>query len=48
MNFKFKLLMLILSAYVIVNSNAQTPLVYEVENYGASCEKPLLPDPGEL
>src|SRR4030042_3421833 len=48
MNYKLRLLTLILSAYVVVNSNAQTPLVYEVKNSGDSCEKPPLPDPGEL
>ena len=48
MNFKSELVTLLLSVLVVVKSNAQPPLVYEVENSGASCEKPMLPDPGDL
>ncbi len=48
MNFKLKLLTLIFSAFVVVNSYAQLPFVYDVENSGASCEKPPLPEPAEL
>jgi hypothetical protein len=48
MNLKSELLTLLFSACVVIGSNAQVPLVYEVENSGASCDKPLLPDPSQL
>ena len=48
MNFKSELVTLLLSATAVVNAYAQTPFFYDVENTGASCEKPQLPDPGDL
>ena len=48
MKCKIKLLTLLVSVFVIVNSTAQIPLVYGVENSGASCDQPILPDPALL
>jgi hypothetical protein len=44
MNIKPNFLTLICCACVAVNSIAQIPLVYSVENSGASCAQPTMPD----
>ena len=43
------LLLLLLNTFMVINSFAQTtPLVYNVENMGASYAKPVLPTIDEL
>ncbi len=48
MNFKLILLTFVFSVHLAINSNAQIPLVYEVENTGATCDQPPLPAPKDL
>jgi hypothetical protein len=49
MKTKIVLLALLLNAYTVVDSLAQTmPLVYDVENTGAKCPIPYLPSFSEL
>lgn len=49
MRIKISILLLLLSVYMVNNTTAQTiPLVYEVENTGASCTPPPLPAVGQL
>jgi hypothetical protein len=47
MRFK-QLSIVLLLIWVAVSVNGQIPLVYDVENTGASCAEPVLPAPGDL
>ena len=42
------LLLTALNLFTLVSAYAQLPLVYNSENTGASCDPPILPDPGDL
>lgn len=49
MRIKLSLLIFLLNTFVVGNSSAQKiPLVYDVENTGASFPKPILPDLSKL
>lgn len=48
MNIKLSLIAILFTTYLVVNTSAQLPLVYDIENTGASCVKPNLPEPAQL